>query len=158
MYIYFKVIKDNLLASLTQLILLFNFSTIFIQLFWDRLSQTTLKLIILLPQPPVCWDYRHMLPQFGTNTIFEEKKRQKKKRKFNLSRFFLLGKLSLLSLQSLVLSDFPHNLFGIIGMAYVITVDLLIECQGRQFLLTRGPPASLRSIQLDGKQMLIFVL
>lgn len=90
--------------------------------------------------------------------FLKKKKDKKKKRKFNLSRFFLLGILSLLSLQSLVLSDFPHNLFGIIGMVYVITVDLLIECQGRQFLLTRGPPASLRSIQLDGKQMLIFVL
>lgn len=157
MYIYFKVMKDNLLASLTQLILLLAFSTILIQLFWDRVFQASLKFIILLPQRPVCWDYRHVLPQFGTNTTFEEKKRLKK-RKSNLSRFFLLGKLSFLSFQSLILSDFPHNLLGIIGMAYVITVDLLIECQGRQLLLTRGPPASLRSIQLDGKQMLIFVL
>lgn len=40
----------------------------------------------------------------------------------------------------------------------MISADLLIECQGRQLLLAQGPPASLRSIQLDGKQMLIFVL
>jgi hypothetical protein len=74
-----------------------------------------------------------------------------------VSGFSPLGKPSPILYYCHNLPNFP-TYFGVIGMAYMISVDLLIKCQGRWFLFTRGPPASLRSIQLDGKQMLIFVL
>jgi hypothetical protein len=32
-------------------------------------AQADLELVIFLPQPPECWDYRHTLPWLATNTI-----------------------------------------------------------------------------------------
>lgn len=39
----------------------------------------------------------------------------------------------------------------------MIPAELLIDCQGRQLLLAREPPASLRSIQLDGKHAYFYL-
>jgi hypothetical protein len=35
------------------------------------IAQVDLKLMILLPQPPECWDYRHAPLHLGSQNIFD---------------------------------------------------------------------------------------